>query len=217
MAIFATDSAKERELIPEGNYVARCFRMLEIGTVTENIQGTDKTMHKVRLEWELPTELRTYGDQGEFPCTIGQDYTLSMNEKSNLRKMLQSWRGKAFTPDEAKKFDITCLIGLPCMINIIHKPSAKDPSKVYENIASIAAMPKGMPAPAQVNPSRIFSFDSPDLEYLETLPDFIKDKVKSSVEYKALTAPKESEPVDVFDYKKQPEPIAQPVTDDLPF
>ena len=124
MAINATNSGTQRELIPAGNYIARCYQMIEIGTVEEIIIGEKKTLRKVRIGWELPDELRVFNpEKGEQPCVISQEFTLSMNEKANLRKMLASWRGKDFTEDEARCFDISKLLGVPCMLNIIHKPS----------------------------------------------------------------------------------------------
>ena len=154
MAINATNNGTKRELIPAGNYIARCYQMIEIGTVNEIIQGTAKQLTKVRIGWELPTELRVFDEtKGEQPLIISKEYTLSLNEKSNLRKMLASWRGKDFTEAEAKCFDITVLVGIPCMLNIIHKPKKTDPSQIYEEIGSISAMPKAA-APAPRN--RIF-------------------------------------------------------------
>lgn len=47
---------------------------------------------------ELPTELRVFSEKkGEQPLVIDKEYTLSMAEKSNLRKDLKLWRGKEFT------------------------------------------------------------------------------------------------------------------------
>ena len=192
MAINATNSSTPRELIPSGNYVARCYQMLQIGTVEETIMGTPKKLHKVRIGWELPNELKVFKEEkGEQPLVISQEYTLSMNEKSNLRKTLASWRGKDFTDSEAEKFDITVLIGVPCMINIIHKPS-KDGSKHFESISSVTPMPKGMTCPPQINKSAVLSFDTFDQELFNSLPDFIKTKIQSSDEYNKMKAPHES-------------------------
>jgi hypothetical protein len=191
MAINATSSGNmPRELIPADNYIARCYKMIEIGTVEEVILGEKKILHKVRIGWELPTELRVFDkEKGEQPLVIDKEYTLSMNEKANLRKDLKSWRGKDFTEEEARSFDITKLIGAPCMINIIHKPSKKDPSKVYEEIAGITPMPKGVPCPEQINRSFVLSYDNFDVELFEMLPDFIKNKMMASVEYQAVKNP----------------------------
>ena len=190
MAINATNKGVKRELIPAGNYVARCYSMIEIGTVKESFQGDEKTLHKVRIGWELPTELKVFNEEkGEQPCVISKEYTLSMNEKATLRKMLASWRGKDFTEAEAKSFDITKLLGVACMLNIIEKPGTKDPSVVYNEIASVSPMIKGMQCPAQVNPTFVISYDKFDFEKYESLPDFIKDKMKTSEEFRKMQQP----------------------------
>src|SRR3954469_527949 len=121
MAINATSNGTKRELIPAGNYIARCYQMIHIGTVTEFILGEQKTMNKVRIGWELPTETRVFSqEKGDQPLVISKEFTLSMHEKSTLRKTLASWRGKDFNEEQAKSFDVTTLIGAPCMLNIIH-------------------------------------------------------------------------------------------------
>ena len=61
MAINATSNGNtQRELIPSGNYIAWCYKMIEIGTVEEVINGDKKIVHKVRIGWELPTELKVF-------------------------------------------------------------------------------------------------------------------------------------------------------------
>ena len=187
MAINATNSGAKRELIPAGNYMARCYQMIHIGTVEENILGELKTLNKVRIRWELPTEMRVFKpENGEQPCAISKSYTLSLNEKANLRKMLASWRGKDFTEDEAKKFDISKLIGVPCMLNLIHKPS-KDGTKVYEEIGSISPMPKGVVCPDGINPQSVLDYENWSWDIFNKQPDFIKAMIESSVEFKAMT------------------------------
>jgi hypothetical protein len=207
MSINATNSGVIRELIPAGNYIARCYQMVEIGTVPETFQGETKTLKKVRIGWELPTETRVFNEEkGEQPMVISQEYTLSMNEKANLRKMLASWRGKDFTEDEAKSFDITKLLGVPCMVNVIHKPGKSDPTKLYQSISSVSAMPKGMKAPDQVNPFLLLSYDQWEQQIFDKLPDFIKAKMQTSIEFASLTQPH------VHNLASEPETI-----DDLPF
>ena len=193
MAINATNTSAPRELIPAGNYIARCYKMLHIGTNLETIDGKTQLMNKVRIGWELPTETKVFDEaKGEQPLVIDQEYTLSMNEKSNLRKMLASWRGKDFSTEQANSFDITQLIGVPCMLNIIHKPS-KQGDKMYQNIGSVSPMPKGVPCPEQVNKTQILQYDNFDEALFNSLPDFIKNKVVTSVEYKAMTLPNSTE------------------------
>lgn len=208
MAILAKTSSTQRELIAAGNYPARCYQMIHIGTVTEYINGEPKQLNKVRIGWELPTELRVFKEEnGEQPLVISDEYTLSMHEKSNLRKMLASWRGKDFSEEESKSFDITKLLGKPCMINIIHSPSKKDPSKIYEKIGSVSSLPKNFEVPAQINKTMVLDFDNFDYQLYDALPDFIKDKIKGSLEFARL-----QQPNSIQVQHREPEPI-----DDLPF
>lgn len=191
MAIIAKSTGgTTREPIPAGNYVSRCYQMLDIGTVDENVMGEIKHLHKVRIGFELPNELRVFKEEnGEQPLVISKEFTLSLHEKAALRIALKAWRSKDFTEEEAKAFDISKLLGIPCMLNIIHNPSKKDPSKIYEQIAGITPLPKGITCPPQINPTQELSFDSFNQTLFDGLPDFIKDKVKSSDEYKAMINP----------------------------
>jgi len=207
MPIVAKNTGSQRELIPAGNYIARCYKMIEIGTVAETVMNETKTLHKVRIGWELPNELRVFDTaKGEQPLVIDQEYTLSLNEKSNLRKMLESWRGKGFTEKEAEAFDITKLLGVPCMLNIIHKTSKA--GNTYEQISSVTAVPKGIPVPPQINKTFVLSYDNFDEALFNSLPDFIKQKMMTSAEYAAMKNPHEKT-IPASD-------ISEPL-DDLPF
>jgi len=94
MAIFAEKSEGEYKQVAPGTYVARCISMIEIGTVREEFQGQIKSVQKVQIRWELPTELSIFDpEKGEQPFRVSKMYTLSMHEKSNLIKDLESWRG----------------------------------------------------------------------------------------------------------------------------
>jgi hypothetical protein len=191
MAITATNSGgSSYEPIPAGTYLARCYSMVQIGTVEEEFQGLKKQVNKVRITWELPTELKVFNpEKGEQPQAISKEFTLSMHEKSSLRAFLTSWRGKGFTEDEAKAFDVTKLLGVPCMLSIVHEPGKKDPSKIYDKIASVSTVMKGVVMPAQINKSFEFTLEKFELEKFDLLPDFLKDKIRQSREYKNMISP----------------------------
>lgn len=176
------------EPVPSGTFSARCFEMIQVGTIKEIIQGKEKMLNKVRISWELPTELKVFkeGDPAK-PQVISKEFTLSMNEKATLRKFLAAWRGKDFSEDESKAFDITVLLGKACLLSIIHKTSSG--GNVYADIASVSMVPKGMTVPDQINPTSVLSFDNWDWDKFNSLPDFIKNKIISSQEYQILNAP----------------------------
>jgi len=178
--------------VPAGNYVARCFSMVHIGTVPEEYQGEVKMQNKVRITWELPTETKVFKEEnGEQPYVLSKEFTLSMHEKSTLRKWLESWRGKAFTQAESDGFDVAKLIYAPCMLNVIHKE--KKDGQIRADIASVSAMPKGLECPKAINLPVLFSVNEFDQKVFDTFPDFLKDKIRSSKEYKAMQQPNATE------------------------
>jgi hypothetical protein len=208
MKIVASSSGGSNyEPVPAGTYIARCFSMVHIGTVMESYQGESKLQNKVRLSWELPLELKVFKEEnGEQPYTLGKEFTLSLNEKATLRKFLESWRGKAFTEDEAKSFDITVLLGKPCMLNVIHKVSQKN-GKSYAEIASVAPMMKGMNCPDMITPPFLFGYDPFDEALFNQLPEYLRDKVKTSLEYLQAVQPSHT----------QVAAAPEQTEDDLPF
>lgn len=213
MSIIATNSATQRELIPAGNYISRCFQMIHLGTIDEIYMGEAKKLNKVRIGWELPTELKIFKEEnGEQPFMISKEFTLSLHEKSNLRKLLASWRGKDFTEQEAKKFDISVLIGKACMLNVIHKHGIADPSKIYEDIGSISPLPKGLVCPPQINPNFILDYDNFSEELFLRLPEFVQDKIIKSQEYMRMKQPAATN----VNGQDEPEMIAE-YEDGLPF
>lgn len=179
--------------------------------------GEPKTQRKVRIGWEFPTETRVFKEEsGEQPFVLSKEFSLSMHEKANLRKMISSWRGKPITDEEAKVFDISKLIGTTCLISVVHK-QAKN-GNAYPEITAIATIPKGMPIPEPVNKNFILSFDEWDQDKFDSLPDFIKDKIRSSAEYKNLQ-PKDGDFARAKDFAQATEKKKAIVTDpmDLPF
>ena len=207
--IEATANSTDFKPVDAGTYVARCYSMVHIGTIEQEYMGEIKEQNKVRISWELPTELKVFKEEkGEQPQSVSKEFTLSMHEKANLRKFLESWRGKGFSEEEAKKFDVTKLLGKACMISIIHKTSKQ--GKLYAEISSISTLPKGMDCPAQINPSFEFTFTPYDHDKFESLPDWLKDKIKASKEYRMMNEPDHAE-------TNPDEPTMPSTNDDLPF
>lgn len=203
--ITAKQSEKQFEIPPAGNHLAICYQMIEIGTEKGEYMGQPKENYNCRIVWELPNERKVFDpDKGEQPHIIGRDYTLSMGEKANLRHHIDSWRGKALTDEEAQKFDITVLLGKPCMLNVIHGTTKA--GKQYAKVASIAPVPKGMPIPPQTNPSFVFSYDEWDDKKFAALPDWLRKRIELTPEFKQRL---ETPPIG-------DEPFTD-VQDDLPF
>jgi hypothetical protein len=215
MEIIASNSSNGKTFAPveAGNFVARCYSMVHIGTIPEEYKGEKKETNKVRLTFELPTETKVFREEnGEQPYVISKEFTLSLHEKASLRKFLESWRGKGFTEQEASHFDVSKLLGKPCMLNIIHK--TKLDGSIRADISSVSPIPKGLTCPPAVLPILIFSVNQFDPEIFETLPEFLRDKIRSSREYKQLSIPA-NEVVTPSEHAAPIDPFDQ--SNDLPF
>lgn len=192
MSIIAEKKKSDFPIAPAGNHVARCYSMIHLGHIEQDYGKGIEIANLVQITWELPNELHVFDEaKGEQPFVVSKDYTLSMHEKANLRKDLESWRGKAFTQEEAAAFDITVLLGIPCMLNIIHKTAVSSGNE-YALVSGITAMPKGLEIPVQINENFEFNYGD-HFHNLENLHDWIRDKVVTSKEYKEKVAPNEIE------------------------
>jgi hypothetical protein len=63
---------------------------------------------------------------------------------------------------------------------------------MYSTITSVTPVPKGITVPPLINPIQVWDYDSPDWSVFDRLPDFLKDKIKASLEYVKLKSPNET-------------------------
>ena len=181
--IVSGNTENKREIVPSGTHIARCYSMIHIGTVEWEYNGETKYTNKVRLTFELPHEMRDFSGEDK-PMVISKEYTLSLHEKSNLRRDLEGWRGKSFTNQELLSFDITDVLGSSCNISIIHKTSKS--GNEFAQIGSISGMSKGTQCPEQFNESFVFNYeDNFDSEWIEQQPEWVQDQIKNTDEYKS--------------------------------
>lgn len=196
-------------VLEAGSYLARCYAIIDIGEHFNKLYGN--TSRKVIFMWELPTETITI-DGEEKPRAISETYTMSFNEKANMRKMLENWRGRAFTAEELAGFDLENVLKAPCMVSVVHR--AKQNGDTFAAIGSVSKLPKGMDAPELFNTPVIFSLQDTDaLDKLQTLPEWVQNRIRESETYKAMMKPGKgtTEAGDQNDF------VVIDETEDLPF
>jgi len=188
------------EQCPAGSFAARCYQIIDLGHQTFEWKGEAKVAPKVRITWEL-NEMMSDGR----PFSISREYTASIGDKANLRKDLEAWRGRPFSAEELRNFSLENVLGAPCLLGIVHKPS-KDNSKVYANVGSIMALPKGMPSPELVNPAVKFDIGTFDQKVFDGLSSYVQKKILMSKELEENGIPQSS---------SQDEPVIE--SDEVPF
>ena len=171
---------------PMGSHPARLYRIVDCGTQESTFNNETKRARKLMLSWEL-VGTHMPDDEQRRPYTVHATYTNSTHEKASLRKLLESWRGRAFTKEEMEAFDVETLIGKGCYVNIVHKTKG---DRVYANIASVMAAPKGQAVPPLVNAPLVFNLDAPDWQVFNSLSETMQNKIKQAPEYVEAKEPR---------------------------
>lgn len=180
MAIMAkASSGSGGNPVSAGVHIALCTRIVDLGTQFSERFGNSQ--RKVMFTWEVPDDTVVI-DGEEKPKFISKEYTLSLNEKARMRADLESWRGKKFTDADMEGFDLVAVLGAPCQLQVLHN------ERGYANISSIMSIPKGMTVPEPVGEKLYFDLsDDTCLSVMEKLPEWVRDKIKSSPEYLNLS------------------------------
>lgn len=166
-------------LLAEDVYPAVCCMLVDLGDQYSERFGN--TQRKVLISWELPGEKLDNGDTRRLSNT----YTASLNSKGNLRKDLISWRGRDFTVEELKKFDLRNIVGAPCMLSVIHKVGQDGNKRAV--IGGIMKLPKGMAKPEPTGEAVVFDLDDPNAaEKITALPEWIQTRIKESETWKEM-------------------------------
>jgi hypothetical protein len=147
MSLIAKKTGGDFVLCPAGSHLAVCVDVVDLGMVETTWEGQKKSQHKVRLVWQIAE--RTADDK---PFQAQRRYTLSLDDRAALRKDLESWRGRPFSEQELLGFDLEALVGIGCMISVVHQ--SRD-GKTYDNVSGVMKLPKGVKAPAIEAYSRV--------------------------------------------------------------
>lgn len=206
-------TSQPRELVPEGTYIARIYRLLELGEFESTFKdtfGNPIVQKKIDITFELPFETRDFGGV-QKPMVISQEYTLAVNDKANLRALIHSVENRAIKDDEAERYDILSIVGKPLQIQIIHKTSAS--GNTYVKVEKTLGMTKGSTCPEQFNGSQILTYDNWSEELFQSLPKFIKEKMEGTLQYKQMKNRVSSPSVETSGYKPDFAELRKPPVD----
>jgi hypothetical protein len=215
------------EVVPVGTHRAICYKLVDAGTREEKFKDEEpKKRHTVFIFWELP-DLRTSKDQ---PFSIFKQYTLSLNENSALHKDLKSWRGRSFSEEELKGFDLNNILGVSCDLEVEHTAGGR------AKVVSVFKPDGGAKKLPTANDPVAFDLDDYCLEFsgdscakskemcdvFEGLPNFLCEMIEQSFEMAAAHSKgrKAEEPKGLAAMAKMPKAAEVPdedFDDDIPF
>ena len=201
------------------SYMARIAQIIDLGlqprdvwdSVSEKyvINTEERPQNKIMVTYEFLTEfcVDAAGVPDESkPRWLSEDLYLfplfSEKAKSTARSKAIDPQGKL-----AGNWEEYCT--LPCTVTVALKKSGK------AKVGMVTPAMKGIPYPELKNQPKLFLLDSPDLEVFGSLPDWVKEKIKSNLEYNGSALEKllggEGIPAPV-----QPKPAPAPIVEPIP-
>jgi hypothetical protein len=206
MSLIAKEQASNFKPVPPGMHLARCFRVIDLGTQRSEWLGEVKDRHMIMLQWEVHSEDEEGNPlvtpNGE-PMSISKNYSNTLSPKSALRIHLSSWRGREFTSEELRGFELKNLLGVWCMVTV--KASLGKDGKEYTNVDSVNPVPAAIKAagfPVAFSKPEMFDIAKPDMAVFGNLNERLKAKIMASPEWNK---------------SKQPQSSVVETDDDIPF
>ena len=166
---------------PAGTFTARCTSLIDLGTQVSVFDGEEKRAKKVMLSFEIADSDARRNDGSPF--IVSKRFTASLHAKAGLRKFLESWRGRPFTPEELRGFDLKNVLALDCLVGVVHETKG---DKTYANLGSVMKLPKNMPAGTSEIAPVSFDLSAPDWPVFAGLGNRLQDQIAESPEYRAI-------------------------------
>lgn len=204
MGLIVSDKGGDYEPIPAGTHHGICYRIWDLGTQDG---GRFDPRRQILIAWELPDQ-RIEVDGKDLPKSLSRRFTHSLHPKSALRPFLEMWRGRAFTEEEAQGFDLENLVGVNCMLQVMHKTSN---GKTFANISAALPLMKGFERLQPENKTLCWSLEDRTDIPSET-PDWVRKLIEDSAEWQ-----KRQNDVWRDDASKSVDMNSQPEDDDIPF
>jgi hypothetical protein len=110
---------------PEGQFVGQCVDTIDLGDNVETFIGKPtKLSHKCAIVFRTGEKNEQTGDY----IDIAREFTVSMGDLANLRKFLEQWRGKPYTPEQIEEgVPLHKLTGNHGLLTVAHKLSGQGP------------------------------------------------------------------------------------------
>jgi|TARA_R110002124_G_scaffold221463_1_gene387028 hypothetical protein len=191
MALKISAENTDFEVLEAGEHIGVCYKIIDAGTREETWKDNPPKKRKsIFVTWEVPSQPLADGR----PFSISKKYTASLNENATLYKDLVTWRGRPFSNEDLKGFDVSKMVGAPAMLHVEHTDEGR---------ARIKAIfkPDNFKITETVNPKVIFDLDvycnefngkSDDeskkmCEMFDTIPEWQQGLIHESFEFIAAS------------------------------
>lgn len=169
--------------VEPGTYFAVCIGVVDLGEQETTYNNKTRYTNQVQLIFELPEELIEVDGEMQ-PRWLSRNFTVSASARGKLRPFIEAWLGKKYTDEGFADFELFDLVGKPAMLSVGLSQDGQ-----YANIASAAALPKGLQAPKAKSEFFTFDVEAWDQAAFEKLPEYLQEKIQNSSQYKKEHAP----------------------------
>lgn len=188
---FKIDQTKKsyapRPLPKSGTQAARLISVVGLGRQERPpYQGQEKApADMIWINFELVNDKYERDGEKVNHRISPRNMVISTDPKAALAKLVNS-----LDPENNFKWDLEKLLNLPCLVSVAHAkvtkagPDGKPQENTYANFVSALPAPEGLPVPEASVPPLVFNFDDPTEEGYKSLPKFIRDRLKSAVNFK---------------------------------
>ena len=162
--------------IPVGTYQARIIGIVELGFQETTYKGKYKRQRQVAFLFDV------YENQTAKPVVIGKSYTMSICENANLRKAINSIRGRDFTEEELGDWDLKQLLDMPCTVSVgqYEKNGFKN-----AKIVQVGMPVEGSTVPESTKEHIYFDMDDYDTwKSFARMPKWVQLKINNSITFK---------------------------------
>lgn len=189
LTVKASGGTSSFKPVPPGMHLARCYRIVDLGTQESTYKGATRKLKKIMLQFEVHSEdmdgTPLVTDKNE-PMSISKNFTASLGENANLRKDLENWRSRSFTAAELEGFQLKNILGAWAMLSVVRE--AGNDGNEYTNIASInpvSSQIKKAGLPPAHNELEIFDLESPDMAIFENFSNKLQEKIRATPEWQS--------------------------------
>jgi hypothetical protein len=165
--------------------LACCTQLIDLGThASSNLNESNRHQKLLTIGWELISEQQQTQDHQNL--LRYKEYTFSLNPNSELRRDLEKWLPNMMNDESLRRFNLKSVLGKFCYLGLVNLSSIKD--RGQDQIIEIFPASSSSTKSSNQRPvSRIqmFMMSEPDIDFLNSLPSAIQEKIRSSIEFKA--------------------------------
>lgn len=174
----------EQPQIEPDVYPSYLVQLIDLGLQAQKpYKGQDKApAQEIMLTYELSDSFMVDADGNEMedkPRWVSETlpfYGLFADKAKSTKRYL------AFDPNQDFGGDFSKAVGMPCNVTTVNNESN---GKTYTNIGNVASISAKKAAQMNElkNPTKVFDLDDPDMVVFEALPEWIREKIKSNLNF----------------------------------